>query len=202
MTNAPRNASFLCADSAPNPNLRETPLSQSVRDRIIASGRELIAKHGLAGFSINAVIADSAVSRGGFFHHFPTREALLDSIIQAATESFRNEMDRHRERGASFAEALVDAACEQLQHNARLLAALVTSTSTDKALAAFVAEEHRHWLDVLVAEGMSRDEAYLLTMALDGVLLAVLRSPEPPSKTEIARSRRVLKWFIAQRGRK
>jgi AcrR family transcriptional regulator len=40
----------------------------------------VILRDGPHGVSVDAVLAESAMSKGGFFHHFPTKAAVLGGL--------------------------------------------------------------------------------------------------------------------------
>jgi AcrR family transcriptional regulator len=51
-----------------------------VRDRVLDSAVDLFAKHGYDGTSVAQVIAQAGVAKGGFYHHFASKEALLYEV--------------------------------------------------------------------------------------------------------------------------
>lgn len=60
------------------------PTAQSAqsgaRVRILAAAVELFAHHGYDGTSVAQVIARAGVAKGGFYHHFASKEALLYEV--------------------------------------------------------------------------------------------------------------------------
>lgn len=51
------------------------------RARIVASASRLFNRHGFDGVSIDAIMADAGLTRGGFYAHFPTKEALYAEAV-------------------------------------------------------------------------------------------------------------------------
>ncbi len=51
------------------------------RDRILGAARELVIDNGFRATTVDAVIAASGSSKGAFFHHFPTKRHLADSLV-------------------------------------------------------------------------------------------------------------------------
>ena len=51
-----------------------------VRQRILAAAVELFAEHGYDGTSVAQVIGRAGVAKGGFYHHFASKEALLYEV--------------------------------------------------------------------------------------------------------------------------
>ena len=53
----------------------------SARDRILDAAERLIVARGANSLTVEAVITEAQISKGGFFHHFATKDALLTAII-------------------------------------------------------------------------------------------------------------------------
>jgi AcrR family transcriptional regulator len=50
------------------------------RTRVLDAAVDLFAEHGYDGTSVNQVIARAGVAKGGFYHHFASKEALLCEV--------------------------------------------------------------------------------------------------------------------------
>src|SRR3954465_3113285 len=54
---------------------------QATRDRLIGAGRALFGERGYDATSIEAIIEAAGVARGALYHHFATKEALFDAVL-------------------------------------------------------------------------------------------------------------------------
>lgn len=52
-----------------------------VRRRIVRSARRLFNRSGFAGVSIDAIMADAGLTRGAFYHHFPSKGDLYAEAV-------------------------------------------------------------------------------------------------------------------------
>jgi TetR/AcrR family transcriptional repressor of nem operon len=52
------------------------------RERILATARRMVIDQGFRATSVDAVIAESGTSKGSFFHHFASKRALADALIE------------------------------------------------------------------------------------------------------------------------
>lgn len=52
------------------------------RDRILAAARRLVIDNGFRATTIDAVLAASGSSKGAFFHHFPSKQALAEALVE------------------------------------------------------------------------------------------------------------------------
>jgi AcrR family transcriptional regulator len=72
---------------------------RATRDRLITAGRHLFGERGYEGTSIEAIFESAGVARGALYHHFATKEALFDAVLDVVV--------------ADIAEAVADAARAQ-----------------------------------------------------------------------------------------
>jgi AcrR family transcriptional regulator len=54
----------------------------ATREQLIAAGLSLAERTGLAGLSVNLVVAEAGVAKGTFFHHFRDRSGFLLALHQ------------------------------------------------------------------------------------------------------------------------
>ena len=69
---------------------------QATRAHLIDVATRLFTERGYDGTSIEAVLAESGVSRGSLYHHFPGKDALFWAVLEGvATWSASNWRPRH-----------------------------------------------------------------------------------------------------------
>lgn len=91
---------------------KDTPKSRRTRTRILDQAARLVREIGYANAN-NAVIAEAAgLTRGAMLYHFPTRESLIDGLVEhlaAQADALFAEAARNRAPGADVAEHAIDA---------------------------------------------------------------------------------------------
>jgi AcrR family transcriptional regulator len=65
---------------------------QATRVHLIEVATRLFAAQGYDGTSIEAVLAESGVSRGSLYHHFPGKEALFLAVFEALADRLGADM--------------------------------------------------------------------------------------------------------------
>ncbi|HSD92923.1 MAG TPA: TetR/AcrR family transcriptional regulator [Methyloceanibacter sp.] len=55
---------------------------EKTRRQIVRSARRLFNRHGFNGVSIDEIMADAGLTRGGFYNHFGTKEELYAEVVQ------------------------------------------------------------------------------------------------------------------------
>jgi AcrR family transcriptional regulator len=71
------------------------------RAKIVSSARALFNRHGFDQVTIDRVMANAGLTRGGFYHHFSSKEALYGEAVAsvAGSSPFSREIARRRAAG-------------------------------------------------------------------------------------------------------
>ena len=88
----------------------------ATRERILDAAQRLVLERGLAGTSVDAVLAEASVTKGGFFHHFPSKQALGLALVERYAASDLQALEDFM----AGAEASADDPAEQMVAFVRL----------------------------------------------------------------------------------
>lgn len=163
----------------------------SSRDRLLDAAEELVAATGATSLTLDAVARVAGVSKGGLLYHFPTKEALLASMLDRHV----GELDR---RVQSLRAA--DPACVRnplLAHVLALLetvpakpavgAALLAASASSPGLMHTCREHYARTLAGLESMPCGFERAALVLLAADGLLLSELIHLSPYTADQRAR---------------
>ena len=64
------------------------------RQRILAAAGDLFREHGIDGVGVDAVMKQAGLTHGGFYLHFPSKEALAAEVSQFLLEKAARKWDR------------------------------------------------------------------------------------------------------------
>jgi AcrR family transcriptional regulator len=78
----------------------------TARDRVLFAAVELFARQGYDGTSVTQVINQAGVAKGGFYHHFASKEALLYEVYGDLISRQLASMDAIMARNAPPADTL------------------------------------------------------------------------------------------------
>ena len=70
----------------PKPN-RQTARSQATCEQIVQAALTVFAMKGYASTSMDDICMAAGCSKGGLYHHFPTKSAILSSVVDKLAES-------------------------------------------------------------------------------------------------------------------
>ena len=80
---------------------------ERTRERILDKAARLFRKHGYRGVSIDKIMAAAKLTRGGFYAHFASKDALFAAVIERETDFIR----RLREARSDIPERSLAGAC-------------------------------------------------------------------------------------------
>lgn len=68
------------------------------RTRILDAAQDLVLRHGFAGTSVDAILERVGLTKGAFFHHFPSKNDLAHALIERYAELDRKQLETYLER--------------------------------------------------------------------------------------------------------
>ncbi len=121
-----------------------TDAGRRTRDALLDAGVAVAEQHGLAGLSVNRVVAAAGVAKGTFYVHFEDRDAFVDALhgrfherVREAVASATEGVPPGGERICRGAEAYLDVCLSD-----RAVKALALEARSDPALSASMAKRH------------------------------------------------------------
>jgi len=72
---------------------------EATRERILGAARLLFGELGYEHTSIEAVLESSGVARGALYHHFPSKAALFDAVLEAVVAELASRASREARGG-------------------------------------------------------------------------------------------------------
>jgi len=81
--------------------------SQQTHQKILDAALVVFARDGYAASSVNEVCAEAGVSKGAFFHHFPTKQALFLELLETWLATLDLQMETIRQEYQAVPQALI-----------------------------------------------------------------------------------------------
>jgi AcrR family transcriptional regulator len=66
---------------------------EQVRRALLDNAARLAAEHGIVGVTVQAVAEAAGVTKGGLFHHFPNKKAMVDAVFEDLLEQCGQRID-------------------------------------------------------------------------------------------------------------
>ncbi|PVM86042.1 TetR family transcriptional regulator [Caulobacter radicis] len=168
---------------------------EQVRRALLDAAVALAEEQGLGGITVQAVADRAGVTKGGLFHHFGNKQALIDAVFDFMLEQMEEALDRlmAQDEGGhgSFTRAYVVSTfecCDQALSGQ----ALTISMVTDPALR----RRWRTWIDARLVRHADTDSdprLHVVRLAADGYWFArVLHDGDPGTESPDALQTRLI----------
>jgi AcrR family transcriptional regulator len=150
----------------------KSQIAAETKQRILVSANKIIAENGLDQFTLEAVAKDAGVTKGGLFYHFPTKDSLLESLIQASIDIFecelQDKLNSEPQRSGRFTRAYLKTCfspSQKVSFNAGMLAAIASKPQ----LMAPIIEADKEWQRQMENDGIEPALAVALKLCGDGM---------------------------------
>ena len=150
------------------------------RAEIIEKALEVAAEQGATGFTLDAVAARTSVSKGALLHHFPSKLALLEGVIdhlgQMHVETILAEAARDPEPYGRCARAYLRATVNEpvTPQDVSISRALMAACAIEPTLA----QRWNHWIERAKVDEpddpVGADDALMLRLIADGLWMSDL----------------------------
>lgn len=165
------------------------------RQRILAAAERVSCDAGPARLSLDAVAAEAGISKGGLLYHFPSKQALLQALVEEHVERLLARMDRHAPGARAAGDGLAvlrayvlatrELFAELCPAPSGVFAAIAEDPSFIAPIRGFRAEMHR-----LVAACPDPARAAVVFLACEGLIhekLTDAAADGPPSEAIFAK---------------
>jgi AcrR family transcriptional regulator len=147
----------------------------SSRDLMLDAAEVLLTEQGAWRLTLDSVAERAQVSKGGLLYHFPSKDALLQALVDRLIEKGREKRQARRAAYGDGPEAMlradVEGALLDEERNPQLCAALVAALANCPNLKAPILKFHEQRVSDLESLDVDQDEANILLLAADGLML-------------------------------
>jgi AcrR family transcriptional regulator len=150
------------------------------RELLILAAARLIVTQGAGALTLDAVAATAGVSKGGLLHHFPSKDALIQGMIEHLTLSFLHRQDVLLAREAvgtpgRWLRAYIDISfADATEEDDVLDQAIMHLVVINPALRAQLAEKLAYLDDSARNDGLPLEQAEAVRLACDGFWLGCI----------------------------
>jgi AcrR family transcriptional regulator len=156
-----------------------------LRDRILDAVERLLVSGGADAIRLDAVAAEAGVSKGGLLHHFKSKQALVEGVLQRLVDLFEAALPPDGSPPGAFTRAWLEASIPDTDvpargHTDRVAVALLAGVSGGPQVLAALRRHYQTWQRRLTDDGLDAPTATLVRLAVDGWWMARLLDLAPP----------------------
>ena len=89
------------------PRRTQQERSETTRAALLAAGRELFGRHGVAAVSAEQLVAHAGVTRGALYHHFQDKNHLFEAVLDTLNAELAAELTACIDAAPTAAEGLL-----------------------------------------------------------------------------------------------
>jgi AcrR family transcriptional regulator len=139
-------------------------------------------------FSLEEIAQQAGVSKGGLLHHFPSKERVLEAIIQHLLQAFEARvltfMAHEPQRPGRWLRAYIKASFEEssseMEHSTMLLSFL----ADQPALMQMIRDDFERWSERLLHDGVPLARAIIIRQAADATWVDRLLDISPETAVQ------------------
>lgn len=167
------------------------------KDRILDAAEDLVLREGSARLTLDAVAAEAKVSKGGLLYHFPSKDALIQGMVERLIALFHlthtSIMAADPEPIGRWTRAYLEQMrCAEndpfLARADRVSAALVAASAADPSLLDPLRACYRDWQSHLENDGIDPVSASIVRLAADALWMGglfAIPGPGPKLAAEV-----------------
>jgi AcrR family transcriptional regulator len=73
---------------------------KTLRDALLDAAETVVIRRGIANLTLEAVATEAGLSKGGLLHHFPSKDRLVEAMVQRSADNWRRCYTEGYERAA------------------------------------------------------------------------------------------------------
>lgn len=147
------------------------------RETILQAAAHIIVNLGIHAFTIEAVAQEAGITKGGVLHHFPSKEALINGLIDQVVDYFNRQLVEHLTSEpvgshGRWLRAYIRTVFSAQYHNRNLIPALATAVAADNQILVRIRRNFAESQQAAVEDGLDPIQATLIRLAVDGIVFS------------------------------
>ncbi len=149
--------------------------AMQTRDSILRAASQIIARHGINAFTIEAVAQEAGITKGGVLHHFPSKEDLMNGLIDQVIEAFNTrlvaEMELEPEdQPGRWLRAYIRTVFSAPYEDMNLIPALAAAVAADHRTLDRIRRGFEESQQAAVQDSIDPIQTTIIRLAVDGVV--------------------------------
>lgn len=154
------------------------------RERLLLAATRVILDEGIQQMTLESVANAAGVSKGGLLYHFPSKDALIEGMVDYFLEKFEGRLTAHladepEPDANTWLRAYINASSVYEPEETAVSSGILAALTVNPALLKPLHERYRVWQDRLM-QTTDPALATLIRLALDGLWFCELTGLAPP----------------------
>jgi AcrR family transcriptional regulator len=145
------------------------------RDTVLKAAAHIIAQQGIGAFTIEAVAQEAGLTKGGVLHHFPSKEALVNDLIDGVMQTFNQRLQAElaaepEGKPGRWLRAYIRTVFFADYDDTNLIPALAAAVDADHQTLERIRSSFAFSQQTAIQDGVDPVQATLIRLAVDGVV--------------------------------
>jgi len=145
---------------------------------ILNAASKIVNQRGIFNLTLEAVAEAAGFSKGGLLYHYPTKEALLQGMVEHLAgnydEKVKNDENQQSEEPGKWIRAYVNVTFHETEENKHKNATLLAAKAVDAELLDPIREVYDGWKKDMEKDQIDPIKASVIQLAADGIWLSEL----------------------------
>lgn len=147
----------------------------SAKEKILKATEQVIVKLGAGNLTLDAVVKEAGISKGGLLYHYPNKEALLMAMLDRFVFSYRDRINdilyKNSEKEDNYLKAHILAIEKSREEMSSMALAVLAFIANNPEKAQRLKDHISDDWEILKAMSKDVKTAMLITSALNGLAL-------------------------------
>ncbi|UOQ49883.1 TetR/AcrR family transcriptional regulator [Gracilibacillus caseinilyticus] len=145
---------------------------------ILNAASKVVSERGIFELTLDAVAKQAGISKGGLLYHFPSKEALVEGMVQHLAINYQEKIEDNAKQDPDekgrWIRSYVDVTFNQTYQNKDMNAGLLAAKAVNPDLLDPIRNLYEEWQEQIENEGIDPMKATIIRLATDGIWLAEL----------------------------
>ena len=144
---------------------------ESAKGKLLESAKKILKEEGYEKFTLDSLAKKTGVSKGGVLYHFPTKERLIQEIIENLIIRFENRLhsEENADSSGSWTLRYFQATLDDLDDSDLQSSGIIAALASNPHLLLPLVEKYSAWKQKFKKEKMDQSLADILRFAADGI---------------------------------
>jgi AcrR family transcriptional regulator len=148
--------------------------AMKTRGTVLRAAAQVITRSGGSAFTIEAVAQEAGVTKGGVLHHFPSKEALVEGLIDQVTAMFNAQLTTELAaepagQPGRWLRAYIRTIFSVQYDEMNLIPALSAAVTADHQILNRIRDGFRESQEAAIQDGLDPTLATIIRTAVDGI---------------------------------
>ncbi|GAA0591406.1 TetR/AcrR family transcriptional regulator [Virgibacillus siamensis] len=162
--------------------------NNDTRHKILKAASNIVQQDGILDLTLEAAAEQAGVSKGGLLYHFPSKDALIEGMVQHLFENYavniKKEADQDPVQKGRWTRAFIKETYQQSTPDKNMDAGLMAAAAINPDLLKPVQDAYEEWQQNIEQDGFDPINATVLRLAVDGLWFSEIFGLAPLEKSQ------------------